>query len=595
MATDVTFVANVDLSTNELRNARAHILAAAPTGIEGRFYYNSVTHKFEYYNGTVWVAAGEVTFGSITSPASFGQSNSDGTASTAARSDHSHALPAHDAAAHSGIKVSDLAAPSANLAMSGYKLTGLGAGSANGDSVRYEQVVGVYLPLAGGTMAGSIALNGNDLITGYDGLLVTGTMAGKRAEIAGNASTPFVLNTWSAGASTPAGLSTDGTTWNMTGALAMNSAKITGLAAGTANGDAVRYEQVVGVYAPLASPALTGTPTAPTAAAATNTTQIATTAYVKSQGYATTASPTFTGTVVLPSTTSIGNVDSTEIGYLDGVTSAIQTQLNAKAPLASPALTGTPTAPTAAAGTNSTQIATTAFVQAAVQASAAGLDVKQSVRAATTGNVDLASGMSLSTVDGVSVAVGERVLVKNQNTASENGIYIRAAGTSANTWATDFDTSAKVTPNTFVFVEEGTTNADTGWVLTTNAPITLGTTGLTFTQFTGAGQITAGAGLTKTGSTVDVGAGTGISVAADTVSIDTSVVARKYSATLSTSATSYTVTHNLGTRDVQVSVVQTGSPYGVVYTAWEATTTNTITVYFATAPTANSLRVNVVG
>jgi len=74
------------------------------------------------------------------------------------------------------------------------------------------------------------------------------------------------------------------------------------------------------------------------------------------------ASPTFTGTVVLPSTTSIGTVSNTELGYLDGVTSAIQTQIGTKANLASPALTGTPTAPTAAVGTNTTQIATTEFV-----------------------------------------------------------------------------------------------------------------------------------------------------------------------------------------------------------------------------------------
>lgn len=78
------------------------------------------------------------------------------------------------------------------------------------------------------------------------------------------------------------------------------------------------------------------------------------------------ASPTFTGTVVLPSSTSIGDVSNTEISYLDGVTSAIQTQINSKAPLDSPSLSGIPTAPTATTGTNTTQIATTAFVQAAV-------------------------------------------------------------------------------------------------------------------------------------------------------------------------------------------------------------------------------------
>jgi len=95
----------------------------------------------------------------------------------------------------------------------------------------------------------------------------------------------------------------------------------------------------------LASPTFTGVPAAPTAAAGTNTTQLATTAFVTTADNlkANLASPTFTGTVVLPSTTSIGNVSSTEIGYVGGVTSAIQTQLNAKAPINNPAFTGTAT------------------------------------------------------------------------------------------------------------------------------------------------------------------------------------------------------------------------------------------------------------
>lgn len=84
------------------------------------------------------------------------------------------------------------------------------------------------------------------------------------------------------------------------------------------------------LYATLSSPTFTGIPVAPTASVDTNTTQIATTAYVVNQGYAKLASPTFTGTVILPSSTSIGNVSSIEIGYLDGVTSAIQTQIDGK-------------------------------------------------------------------------------------------------------------------------------------------------------------------------------------------------------------------------------------------------------------------------
>ena len=93
--------------------------------------------------------------------------------------------------------------------------------------------------------------------------------------------------------------------------------------------------------APLISPSFTGTPIAPTADVNTNTTQIATTAYVVGQGYSKIASPTFTGTVVLPSTTSIGTITSTELSYVDGVTSAIQTQINTKSPSASPTFTGT--------------------------------------------------------------------------------------------------------------------------------------------------------------------------------------------------------------------------------------------------------------
>lgn len=178
------------------------------------------------------------------------------------------------------------------------------------------------------------------------------------------------------------------------------------------------------------------------------------------------------------------------------------------------ALTGVPTAPTATAGTNTTQIATTAFVNAAVDAARSGLDVKASVRVATTANITLSA---VQTIDGVTLVAGDRVLVKDQTTASQNGIYVVSA--SAWTRATDADTSAKVTSGMFTFVEEGTTNADSGWVLTTNNPITLDTTSLAFAQFSGAGQITAGNGLTKTGNTLNVGAGTGIVANADDIAL----------------------------------------------------------------------------
>ena len=181
---------------------------------------------------------------------------------------------------------------------------------------------------------------------------------------------------------------------------------------------------------------------------------------------------------------------------------------------ASPALTGTPTAPTAASGTNTTQLATTEFVTAAVDAARTGLDVKASVRAATTANITLSN---TQTVDGVALSVGDRVLVKDQSTASQNGIYVVSA--TAWTRSTDADTDAEVTSGMFTFVEQGTVNADSGWVLSTDGAIVVGTTALTFAQFSGAGQIVAGAGLTKTGNTLNVGAGTGITVNADDVAL----------------------------------------------------------------------------
>ena len=165
----------------------------------------------------------------------------------------------------------------------------------------------------------------------------------------------------------------------------------------------------------------------------------------------------------------------------------------------------------------STDAATKGYVDAAAN----GLDVKASVRAATTANITLSN---TQTIDGVALSAGDRVLVKDQSTGANNGIYLVVSG-GAWTRATDADTNAKVTGGMFTFVEEGTTNADSGWILTNDGTVTLGTTALTFVQFSGAGQITAGAGLTKTGNTLDViGTTNRIVVAADSIDIGTDVV-----------------------------------------------------------------------
>jgi hypothetical protein len=155
-------------------------------------------------------------------------------------------------------------------------------------------------------------------------------------------------------------------------------------------------------------------------------------------------------------------------------------------------------------GQNSLTLVTKGYVDAVKQA----LDIKASVRVASTANVSLTGGSSDleagDTIDGVTLVAGDRVLLKNQSTASENGIYVAVASGGTPARSDDANASADVTSGMFVWVEEGTANADQGYVLTTNNVITLNTTDLTFTQFSGAGQITAGNGLTKSGNTINV-------------------------------------------------------------------------------------------
>lgn len=249
--------------------------------------------------------------------------------------------------------------------------------------------------------------------------------------------------------------------------------------------------------------------------------------------------------------------------------------------------------------------ATDAATKGYVDGLANGVDWKASVRVATTAAGTLASSFENGdTVDGVTLATGDRILIKDQAAGEENGIYtVNASG--APTRATDADASAEVTGGLAVWVNEGTANGDTGWVLTTNDAITLDTTALVFTQFTGLGQVTAGAALTKTGNTLDVAVDNStIEVSSDALRVKdagitdaklASTFTKKYSATVGDgSTTAIAVTHNLGTRAVAVEVYD-ASTFETVIVDVVRTSTTVVTLTFATAPATNAYVVVVIG
>jgi len=168
--------------------------------------------------------------------------------------------------------------------------------------------------------------------------------------------------------------------------------------------------------------------------------------------------------------------------------------------------------PTASANPSAdNQLARKAYVDSVAQ----GLDIKGSCKVATSGAITLSG---TQTIDGVAVAAGDRVLVKNQASASTNGIYVCAASG----WARSTDMAAgSDAAGAFTFIEQGTAGADSGFVCTSDSgAAVVGTNVLAFSQFSGAGQITAGNGLSKTGDTLDVVVGDGIAIASDAVKVD---------------------------------------------------------------------------
>lgn len=203
-----------------------------------------------------------------------------------------------------------------------------------------------------------------------------------------------------------------------------------------------------------------------------------------------------------------------------------------------------------------------------------GIKRKDSVRAASTANLTLSG---TQTVDGVVLIANDRILVKDQSTASANGIYTVLAGSWTRT--ADFNSSNDIVGSE-VFISEGTVNGNKVFALITDAPITIDTTALTFSIF--------GDGKTYTGSG-------GISVSGTVISADPAVIASKASAIIGDGvSTTLSVTHSLNTLNVQVSVQEVATN-GYVLVDWVANTVNVVQLTFGLAPTTGQYRVTVIG
>lgn len=300
----------------------------------------------------------------------------------------------------------------------------------------------------------------------------------------------------------------------------------------------------------------TSSPVVPTVSSGDNSTKAASTAFVKAQNYLTanetiTLSGDVTGSGTTAITTTLANSGVTtgtytkvtvdakgrvtvganlSAGDIPTLTAAkisdfdTQVRTNRLDQMATPSSSvdmGNQRITNVGAPTSNSDAATKSYVDSM----AAGTDFKESVRAATTANITLSG---TQTIDGVSVVADDRVLVKNQSTAADNGIYVVAAG--AWSRSDDAGTTGQLSSGAVTFVEEGSTNSGKQYVLTTTGTITIGTTGQTWSQFGGGTTYSAGNGLDLTGSTfsvdsedtdnITVGAG-GINLADTTVTPDT--------------------------------------------------------------------------
>ena len=481
------FLTGLNLNKNELLNARIQNLTTAPASpVSGQIYYNSTEGTLYYYNGTSWLAlaqGGDVS-GAI--------NNAIANATTDDIDEGANNLYYTTSRAQGDAASLLTGATLSNITITGNAVTGLTISAENGvdDATTDDLDEGTTNLYFTDARAQSAAAN----------LLTSATQT--NISITGNAITGLTITAENG----VAGSDTDDLAEGSNNLYYTDARARDAVSAGD---NSLTYNSVSGAFT-------------------ANTSTLATVSYVDQEvGIVnnTVWSQYNTLNNIIGGLTTSDIAEGTNEYFTDArARSAISVGDNS---LTYNSISGVLTA-------NTSTLATVSYVNSVVE----GLHIHESAVAATTANISISNDLQAGDViDGVTLVAGNRVLVKNQNTASENGIYVvQASGAAIR--AADFDQPTEVDGGDFIFVTGGTINDNTGWVQTSTGVATIGTDPIYFTQFSGSGTFTAGNGLTLDGTQFNVG-GTAdrITVTADAVDISASYVGQSSITTVGTIST----------------------------------------------------------
>ena len=602
------FVTGINLNKNELLNARIQNLSTAPSSpVAGQIYFNTTANVLYFYNGTEWVPAsgsteviqdviGSSVIGGVALTATYNDTSGETTI------DLDNTAVSHGSYGGATKAVSFTVDQQGRLTAASDQNISIPSTQVNDFTEAVQDVIGSSLGEGEGIDIQYNDTSGITLISGED---ASSTNKG----IASFSSTDFTVTTGHV-------------SLNNESVQDIVGAMVTG---NTETGITVTYEDSDGTLdfavadqfpSHTTSDLAEGTNLYYTAERVQD--EISTTIVAGTGLDSTYNDGAGTFTIDIDSTVTTNSGTQTLTNKTLGTGTALSANLDA----------GTNKITNLGAPTSSTDAATKAYVDSVSE----GLHVHAAARVYVAANIDLSTDLEAGDViDGITLVAGDRVLVNGQTTQSQNGIYV-VQSSGAAVRALDFDTAAEVDSGDFIFVSAGTTYASTGWVQTLK-PATIGTDAISFTQFSGSGTYLAGAGITLTGNTfsadvtptsgnaslintggaielktdtsrglsvdangVGINAGTGLTFSSGALVFASGYGVRKYSTDLGDgTATSFTVTHNFGTREVTVQVYENGSPYAQVEADVEHSTSNTVTVAFATAPTSAQYRVVVVG